>query len=288
LIRLKALRRSSRLSEQYSGSRLTAEKERHMSYKDILVFLDGSIENAARVDLAVSLAKAHGARLTGVDVDAAAAFEGEWSERAKSLEDTFHASAKRFGIDARFKVTDQDTPGWKDFYVHYADLVIASQPAPEGSGNILSDVPEKVLLSAGVPMLVLPQYWRPAPLGDQVVIAWSPSGQAARAVHDAMPILTRARKVTAFAFDPQVDGKDADIELLRDHLLAHGVKVETDRWTDRGDLTAIDALFASRALEEADLIVAGAYSHSQFREALFGGMTKSLLQQFSLPVLVSH
>ncbi|QKC95222.1 universal stress protein [Mesorhizobium sp. NZP2298] len=41
-------------------------------------------------------------------------------------------------------------------------------------------------------------------------------------------------------------------------------------------------------MEEADLIVAGAYSHSQFREALFGGMTESLLEQFLPPVLVSH
>ncbi|WP_292316508.1 universal stress protein [Mesorhizobium sp.] len=56
-----------------------------MSYKDILVFLDGSTDNDARMEFAFSLARAHGARLTGVDVDAAAAFEGEWAERAKSL-----------------------------------------------------------------------------------------------------------------------------------------------------------------------------------------------------------
>ena len=56
-----------------------------MSYKDILVFLDGSLDNAVRVDFALLLAKAHGARLTGVDVNAAAAFEGEWAERAQSL-----------------------------------------------------------------------------------------------------------------------------------------------------------------------------------------------------------
>ena len=103
-----------------------------------------------------------------------------------------------------------------------------------------------------------------------------------------MPLLVRARKVTVFAFDPPADLKDTDLDLLRDHLLAHGVKAGTDRWTDTGDLSAIEALFASRALEDADLIVAGAYSHSRIREALFGGMTKSLLEQFSLPVFVSH
>ncbi|AID30442.1 hypothetical protein BFX40_02655 [Mesorhizobium sp. SEMIA 3007] len=259
-----------------------------MSYKDILVFLDGSVENAARVDFALSLARAHGARLTGVDVDSAAAFVGEWSERAKSLEETFHASAERFGVDVRFRVAEQSSGDWKSYYTPYADLVIASQPNPEVADKILPEVPGDLLMSAGVPMILLPRDWRPTPVGEEIVIAWSPSGQAARAVHDAMPILTQARKVTVFKFAPPADAKDADVDLLRDHLRMHGVKAETDRWTDTGDLSAIEALFASRAMEEADLIVAGAYSHSRIREALFGGMTKSLLDQFSLPVFVSH
>lgn len=259
-----------------------------MSYRDILVFLDGSVENAARVDFALSLAKAHGARLTGVDVDSPAAFAGEWSERAKSLEGTFFASANRFGVDVRFKVADRNSAEWKHYYTPYADLVIATQPYREVSDMISPEVPGDLLTSAGVPMILLPRDWRPRPVGEEVVIAWSPSGQAARAVHDAMPLLVRARKVTVFAFDPPADIKDTDLDLLRDHLLAHGVKAGTDRWTDTGDLSAIEALFASRAAEDADLIVAGAYSHSRIREALFGGMTRSLLEQFSLPVFVSH
>ena len=106
---------------------------------------------------------------------------------------------------------------------------------------------------------------------------------AFRWVASIMPILARAKKVTAFAFDPPADREDADVEMLREHLLAHGIKIDIDKWSNAGDLSPIEALFASPALEEADLIVAGAYSHSRFREALFGGMTKSLLQQFSLP-----
>ncbi|MDG4884475.1 universal stress protein [Mesorhizobium sp. WSM4884] len=259
-----------------------------MSYKDILIFLDGSTDSNARMEFAFSLAQAHGARLTGVDVDAAAAFEGEWAERAKSLAETFHAAANRSGVHVRFKIADRYAAGWKDFYAHYADLLIATQPNQEASGRVLSGVPEQVLMTAGVPMIMLPQGWKPRPVGKEVVIAWSPSAQATRVVHGAMPILARAQKVTAFAFDPPADGEDTDVELLREHLLAHGVRIKIDKWSNAGGLSPIEALFASPALEEADLVVAGAYSHSRFREALFGGMTKSLLQQFSLPVLVSH
>ncbi|WP_292082090.1 universal stress protein, partial [Mesorhizobium sp.] len=109
-----------------------------MSYKDILVFLDGSTDNDARMEFAFSLARAHGARLTGVDVDAAAAFEGEWAERAKSLAETFHAGANRSDVRVRYKIADRDAAGWKDFYAHYADLLIATQPNQEAFGRVLS------------------------------------------------------------------------------------------------------------------------------------------------------
>jgi nucleotide-binding universal stress UspA family protein len=259
-----------------------------MSYGDIAVFLDGSLDNSARVEFALWLARQHGARLTGVDVNAEAAFGSEWSERARALEDSFRTRAAQVGADVRFRIAGREGRGWKDLYAHYADLIIATQPDPETAPLLLPEVPEGVLTSAGVPMVVLPHGWKLRLGLEDLLIAWSPSGQATRAVHDALPILKSARKVTVFAFDPPADAKDEDLELLCDHLLAHGIKTATERWRGVGDMTAVESLFASRAMEEADMVVAGAYSHSRFREMLFGGMTKALMQQFFTPVLVSH
>ena len=259
-----------------------------MNYRDILVYLDGSHDNEPRLDFAISLAKKHGARLTGVDVNSAAAFEGEWSQRATTVGELFEAEAREAGVSFRFRIADRASIGWKNLYAHYSDLLIATQPNAEASGMILPAVPEEVLMSAGVPMIVLPHRWKSRTATENIVIAWSPSSQATRAVHDAMPILTRALKVTVFAFDSPSDGRDADINPLCDHLQAHGIVAETDRWSDTGELSVIEALFASRGMEDADMIVAGAYSHSRFRETLFGGVTRDLLHQFSVPVLVSH
>jgi len=48
-------------------------------------------------------------------------------------------------------------------------------------------------------------------------------------------------------------------------------------------------LLLSRAADlDADLIVAGAYHHSQLREALFGGVTRDLLDHMTVPVLMSR
>jgi nucleotide-binding universal stress UspA family protein len=37
-----------------------------------------------------------------------------------------------------------------------------------------------------------------------------------------------------------------------------------------------------------DLIVAGAYQHSQLREALIGGVSRGLFRHITVPVLMSH
>ena len=69
-----------------------------MAYRDILVFLDGSRDNEARLDFALSLAKVHSAKLTGVEVNTAAAFEGEWSQRAQTVGEVFQAKADQAGV----------------------------------------------------------------------------------------------------------------------------------------------------------------------------------------------
>jgi nucleotide-binding universal stress UspA family protein len=77
--------------------------------------------------------------------------------------------------------------------------------------------------------------------------------------------------------------------MLVQHLEAHGVKAHISDWTNTGDLTAIEALFASLDTQDADLIVAGAFGqHSRLYEGLFGGVSLDLMRQQSLPVLMSH
>ncbi|MFM7420603.1 MAG: universal stress protein [Alphaproteobacteria bacterium] len=38
----------------------------------------------------------------------------------------------------------------------------------------------------------------------------------------------------------------------------------------------------------ADLLVMGAYGHSRLREFILGGVTRSLLREMTIPVLLSH
>jgi len=120
------------------------------------------------------------------------------------------------------------------------------------------------------------------------VIAWNGGREALRAVHDAMPFLQRAAKVVVFTFSARPSDLRASADLLAEHLGRHGVKASVSDWTNTGDLTAVDALFADLDSQDADLIVAGAFGHSRFYESVFGGVSLDLMRQQTLPVLMSH
>ena len=182
-----------------------------------------------------------------------------------------------------------DKPGEGELFSHCTDLMIAPGPESLAHDVIQRGALDRALLESGAPMLILPPDWTPGPIGDNIVIAWNAGREALRAVHDAMPLLERAKKVTLFAFSSRPSALRKSAQMLADHLSAHGVKAEhISDWTNTGDLTAVEALFASLDTQDADLIVAGAFGHSKLYEGLFGGVTIDLLHQQSLPVLMAH
>ncbi len=257
-----------------------------MAYKDILVYLDPTVETVERVRLAVSLAKAHGARrLIGVDVSAPEA--GQESETETAIRRLFSDATRESGLTTIFASAGR--PGEAENFIHCVDLMIAPGPESLAQKAIRRAALDRALIESGAPMLILPPEWRPGPVGDNVVIAWNAGREALRAVHDAMPLIERAKKVTVFAFSSRPSALRKSAEMLVDHLAAHGVKAEhISDWTNTGDLTAVEALFASLDTQDADLIVAGAFGHSRVYEGLFGGVTVDLMHQQSLPVLMSH
>ena len=255
-----------------------------MAYKDILVYLDPTAESTERLAFAVALAKTHGARLIGIDVGAStgvrAAAEGIVTQKE------FADATKPSGLETVYVPAENRSEG--DAFTHCVDLIVA--PAPSGSSRevIRRGALDRALVDSGAPMLILPPDWTGGRIGDNVVVAWNGGREALRAVHDAMPFLEKAQKVTVFCFSSRPSDLRASAVLLLEHLGRHGVKAHISDWTNTGDLTAIEALFASLDTQDADLIVAGAFHHSRLYEGLFGGVSLDLMRQQSLPVLMSH
>jgi nucleotide-binding universal stress UspA family protein len=251
-----------------------------MAYKDILVYLDPTAETVERVRCAVHLAKAHGAvRLVGIDAST--------PEASSAVTQEVFEDATR-GVELEALFIPAEKPGEGDAFTHCVDLIIGPAPSGRARELVRSGLLDRALLESGVPMLIMPPDWTEGTVGQDVVIAWNAGREALRAVHDAMPFLETARKVTVFCFSSRPSDLRASATMLVRHLEAHGVTAHISDWTNTGDLTAIEALFADLDTQDADLIVAGAFGHSKLYEGLFGGVSLDLMRQQSLPVLMSH
>lgn len=124
----------------------------------------------------------------------------------------------------------------------------------------------------------------------RILVAWDSSHAASTAVRVAMPYLTTADEVIVACFDPvntqDKDGADPGTDLAA-WLSHHGCKVSVSQFPSGGQ--EIGQCIQDRAKEAgADLVVLGAYGHSRLVQAVFGGTTRTMLEQTDLPVLVAH
>lgn len=165
-----------------------------------------------------------------------------------------------------------------------ADLVVAARPgSDDGSALITLNA---ALMESGRPVLAAPAE-TPATVGRRVAIAWNGSAEAARAVSVAMPILTRAEAVVALIADDTEAERGIGAADLETHLAWHEVALETRRILPTG-AGAGPALLKGAQDARADLLVMGAYTHSRLRQLILGGVTRHILANAPIPVLLSH
>jgi hypothetical protein len=120
-----------------------------VAYKDVLVYLDSTVEVVERIRLAVSLAKAHEARLIGVDVSAPSA--GQEAETGAQVNRTFSDTTRPSGLTTAFVPADK--PGESDSFTHCIDLMIAPGPESPAHSVIRRGALDRALLESGAPML---------------------------------------------------------------------------------------------------------------------------------------
>ena len=276
-----------------------------MSYKTILVHIGADKRCALRVEIAFRLARQHDAHL--VALHAVAPFEPPGyvlaemgpaileaqkhaiaAEMVRS-EDEFTKQAEKAGMrNVEWRTAIDDPVEAMTLHARYADLVVIGQSDPGEQSTLAADFPERLVLAAGRPVLILPSAGSFPTLGKRILVAWNTSLEATRALTDAIPMLQLADKVHVMAVNPRQGehGKlpGADIGL---YLARHGVRVEVK--TDHGAEIDVGNELLSRAADlDVDLIVMGGYGHSRLKEWVLGGATRTILASMTAPVLMSH
>jgi nucleotide-binding universal stress UspA family protein len=279
-----------------------------MKLCEILVHLDQSPRAEARLDIAASLARQHGAHLTALQVIDVAipvmamadgggggAAIAELMEQMRQsalaagvkLKAAFEAALAREGIMGEWRQVEGATPEILALHGRYADLLVLGQDDPESNS---ADLLETVLFDSGRPVLAIPFAGNFKSIGKRVLVGWNASREATRALHDALPLIAKAENTTVFLANPKrglgAHGEEPGADIAR-HLARHGLKVEVAKAV--AEDVADSALLLNHASDMgADLLVMGAYGHSRLREFILGGVTRSLLREMTIPVLLSH
>jgi nucleotide-binding universal stress UspA family protein len=253
-----------------------------MDYRTILVDLTTERSAATNVPVAINLADQFDATCIGLHV-MSEPDPASWTPSAESraAQDRVRAVFQRLaGGDARMKWTESEG-GPEELFVAAAltvDLAVVAQRQAEG--NFAPDLADRLIMEAGVPVLMLP-HQAATEFGRTILVGWNGSREATRAVHEALPFLVRAQRVVVCAVgDVAMSSVDAAAEMLR----RHGARVEPEAMSGPEE-AASEALLRSTLAHGADLLVIGSYGQTRVREFLFGGVTRHMLHRAPLPVL---
>jgi nucleotide-binding universal stress UspA family protein len=279
-------------------------------FKDLLVPLTGAAGDADAIRVALALAakmNAHVAFLEMVNLPMLTA--GPWGLPAdENLVDTYRelrARGARNAADLKARLAGESVstevrlveslyhePHRVAAHVaHYADIaVLAVGTRTAGDAEITHAYVGSLLVDSGRPLIAVPPDCKATMPPQRIVAAWKPTSEAARAFHDALPFFLGADMVDILVIDPAIGerghGEQPGADIAT-HLTRHGVRVNVVVAPAGGDSVS-SAINRHAAARGADMIVAGGYGHSRFREWALGGATRELLESAKLPILFSH
>lgn len=278
-----------------------------MSYKTILVHLNDPRRAERLLTAALSVAAHDKVHLIGLHlapslaaipplavpyagdvVNVAVAEERGTTEKLKA---TFDRMTANQAVVAEWRAVEVLSGDLAEIVVRHgraADLVVASQSDPDWDFAPVLDFPERIALSAGRPVLVVPNSGEIPSIGRSVMVAWNGSREAARAVFDALPLLQRAASVRVLGLSEASRRPVGEPDIgLAAALARHGVKAEAvQSVAGSGDIG--EAILSRLAESDADLLVMGAWGHSRLHELVFGGVTRHIARHMTVPTLLSH
>jgi nucleotide-binding universal stress UspA family protein len=261
-----------------------------MSIKSILVCLQPGQNTSAVLDVAVDLARRHKAHLAGLHVassDPETGVAGDVSPAAE-LERIFREGAEEMQLSHEWRCVKGGADSVIALESRCHNILVIGQSDPT-AGDIWTrphDLLENILIKSGHPLLVVPHCGSCTNVGNRILIGWNGAREAARATEDAMPILKAARQVIVLTVDLR-RGDALSVENLMKFLERHGVKAEARGARSHGEAVG-DTMLSKAKSFHCDLLVMGGYGHSRTREHLIGGPTYSVVQNMTVPVLMSH
>ena len=271
-----------------------------MPFKHILLHLDATEQCNKRVKIAFDLAKKGNAEITALFCQAdpnLSAIEGyhpvdnALKKLAANKEEEFKAMAEEAGVNAtvssKLCTSHAQVVQSVTWASRTSDIAILGQyDWSKNYSGIPSDLAENVIIHSGRPALVIPFAGEFPHVGSRPLVAWNGGRESARALNDAIPMMTDAKMVEIFAIKKEGVKRPAEEELVT-HLEKYGIKAKAAH-EQEVQVSITNLLLNHAADESADLIVMGAHGHYGVSHMLKGGNTREILKHMTVPVFMSH
>lgn len=216
-----------------------------------------------------------------------------WEEgESAKLRTAFDHMLRINGLSGEFR-SQQLTYGTEAFVLstaRAADLVIMRSSDRLTISPDERNMAERIIRQLGRPVLLMTQEARLVAPAKRSVIAWTDTREATRAAHDCIPLMSPGASVEIVSMiaraednPPGLDGRDYFAAALD----RQGFKATvTDRICAPADrATELQALCNETG---ADLLVAGAFGHSYLHDLFWGAVTRDLVTDPKLPLLIAH
>ena len=272
---------------------------------DIAVYTESLRAWPRQMEYAAALAAMFDAHLTGLCVCpppeiSLPSFEVpgyavEWAEQAQELMDEAVKADAGFVDEARQRHVDKASWQVAQGYVpeclglasNWHDVLVLGldRATVWGTPGAIGDI----MLSCDLPCLIVPASYSASFSLGSIAVAWNGSLTALRAIHAALPLLTRAQRIVLLQSAPLPSPMDRwrpQFDLQR-YLRQHGLLAQSQTIAEYGNGIGDDLLQAAN-MARADLLVMGGYGHTRLRERILGGATWDVLERANLPIWMQH
>jgi nucleotide-binding universal stress UspA family protein len=268
--------------------------------KSILLHIDHDNAMQARLQVALDLARATNGHITCLQAVSYEVFApGDiYGSAIAAAMPVIKENAEKLRSDIEGQLDHEQVPwDWRFVYgiaphrlleaSPLADIVIVGPTdlGERGPSSLVGDL----VLKAPVPVLVVPDNSRGFDVSAPMMVAWNGSAEACHALRAALPLLACSCKVTLVSVTEPSEKARFDFPAIAGatYLSRHGITCDVVE-IPRGEARIADTLFSAAQLRECGMMVMGAFGHSRLAEMLLGGVTRQMLSEPQMPILLAH
>jgi nucleotide-binding universal stress UspA family protein len=266
--------------------------------KNILLLVHDDAGQTSRLQAAIDLTRALDGHLTCLDVVMMPALASDpygASAAGVLLEDEYAREAVNrerveehlFGEDIAWDLASAtgDLAPCLEEAARLADVIVVNRKVDSFAPPALSRLAGELIVKSGKPVLAVPEMATGFAASGRAIIAWNGSEASTAALQAAVPLLQRTTCVIIIEIENNAgesSARDAATYLSR-----HGIHALIRFERPQGRSTS-DILLSEIRDRRADYLVMGGYGHRRIAQALFGGVTRTMLERSPVPIFLAH